>query len=129
MPRMAAHDAGEMLWRRTDFKPKDVDIALLYDGFSFLALTWLEALGFCGIGEGGAFVEGGKRIAPDGDLPLNPHGGQLSSGRTHGFGFVHEAVTQLRGLAGERQIPRQPKVAAVSNGGGPVGGAILLVAD
>ncbi len=129
MPFMAAHDAGRALWRNTDLKPKDVDIALLYDGFSFLALTWLEALGFCGIGEGGAFVEGGHRIAPDGELPLNPHGGQLSSGRTHGFGFVHEAVTQMRGAAGERQIPRLPKVAAVSNGGGPVGGAMLLVAD
>lgn len=129
MPRMAAHDAGKMLWERTDYKPKDVDVALLYDGFSFLALTWLEALGFCDIGEGGAFVEGGKRIAPDGDLPLNPHGGQLSSGRTHGFGFVHEAVTQLRGEGGERQIAKHPKVAAVSNGGGPVGGAMLLAAD
>ena len=129
MPDMAAFDAGRMLWKRTDFKPKDVDIALLYDGFSFLALNWLEALGFCGIGEGGPFVEGGHRIARDGELPLNPHGGQLSGGRTHGFGFVHEAVTQLRGNAGARQVPNAPKVAAVSNGGGPMAGAMLLVRD
>lgn len=129
MPDMAAFDAGRMLWKRTDFKPKDVDVALLYDGFSFLALTWLEALGFCGVGEGGPFVEGGHRIARDGELPLNPHGGQLSSGRTHGFGFVHEAVTQLRGQAGGRQVPSDPKVAAVSNGGGPMAGAMLLVRD
>lgn len=129
MPLMAAHDAGKMLWSRTDFKPKDVDVALLYDGFSFLALTWLEALGFCKVGEGGAFVEGGQRIARDGELPLNPHGGQLSSGRTHGFGFVHEAVTQLRGAAGARQVPNNPRVAAVSNGGGPMAGAMLLVRD
>lgn len=129
MPRMAAHDAGRMLWSRTDLKPKDVDVALLYDGFSFLALTWLEALGFCDIGEGGAFVEGGNRIARDGELPLNPHGGQLSSGRTHGYGFVHEAILQLRGDADARQVPNQPQVAAVSNGGGPMAGAMLLVRD
>ncbi|RYY29100.1 MAG: thiolase family protein [Sphingomonadales bacterium] len=129
MPDMAASDAGRMLWARTDFKPKDVDVALLYDGFSFLALNWLEALGFCGVGEGGPFVEGGHRIARDGELPLNPHGGQLSGGRTHGFGFVHEAVTQLRGDAGTRQVPNDPKVAAVSNGGGPMAGAMLLVRD
>jgi acetyl-CoA acetyltransferase len=129
MPRMAAHDAAAMLWSRTDLKPKDVDLALLYDGFSFLALTWLEAMGFCQIGEGGAFVEGGHRIARDGVLPLNPHGGQLSGGRTHGFGFVHEAVTQLRGTAGARQVPNSPRIAAVTNGGGPMAGAMLLVRD
>lgn len=129
MPRMAAHDAAAMLWSRTDFKPKDVDVALLYDGFSFLALTWLEAMGFCKVGEGGSFVEGGLRIARDGELPLNPHGGQLSGGRTHGFGFVHEAVTQLRGVGGARQVPNDPRVAAVTNGGGPMAGAMLLVRD
>lgn len=129
MPENAAFDAARMLWRRTDFKPKDVDVALLYDGFSFLALGWLEAMGFCKVGEGGPFVEGGHRIARDGELPLNPHGGQLSSGRTHGFGFVHEAVTQLRGNAGARQVPNDPKVAAVTNGGGPMAGAMLLVRD
>lgn len=129
MPRMAAHDAADMLWSRTDLKPKDVDLALLYDGFSFLALNWIEAMGFCKIGEGGAFVDGGHRIARDGVLPLNPHGGQLSGGRTHGFGFVHEAVTQLRGAAGARQVPNSPRVAAVTNGGGPMAGAMLLVRD
>jgi acetyl-CoA acetyltransferase len=129
MPRMAAHDAARMLWSRTDLKPADVDVALLYDGFSFLALTWLEAMGFCGIGEGGAFVEGGSRIARDGALPLNPHGGQLSGGRTHGFGFIHEAVVQLRGQGGARQVAGDPKVAAVTNGGGPMAGAMLLVRD
>jgi len=129
MPDMAAFDAGRTLWSRTDYKPEDVDLALLYDGFSFLAMTWLEALGFCGRGEGGAFVEGGHRIARDGALPLNPHGGQLSGGRTHGFGFVHEAVLQLRGEAGARQVAKNPQVAAVSNGGGPMAGAMLLVRD
>ncbi|MDE1145112.1 MAG: thiolase family protein [Azospirillaceae bacterium] len=126
MPSMAAFDAGRMLWSRTDWKPADVDVALLYDGFTFLTLTWLEAMGFCGVGESGAFVDGGARIARDGVLPLNPHGGQLAAGRTHGFGFVHEAVTQLRGLGGDRQVAGDVKLAAVGAGGGPIGGALLL---
>ncbi|MGK3882502.1 lipid-transfer protein, partial [Enterococcus faecium] len=81
----------------------------------------IEAFGFCGIGEGGPFVEGGSRIALDGELPLNPHGGQLSAGRLHGYGFVHEAVVQLRGDAGQRQVPGA-EVALVATGGGVPGG-------
>ena len=123
---MAARDAGTHLWERTDLKPADVDVAQLYDGFSFLAMTWLEALGFCGKGESGPFVEGGQRIAREGELPLNTHGGQLSAGRLHGFGFIHEACLQLRGAAGERQVPKDVEVAAVANGGGPIAGALLL---
>ncbi|HEU5085740.1 MAG TPA: thiolase family protein [Acidimicrobiales bacterium] len=122
---MAARDAGAHLWTRTDLKPSDVDVAELYDGFSFLAMVWLEALGFCGRGEGGPFVEGGHRIALDGELPLNTNGGQLSGGRLHGFGFIHEACLQLRGEAGERQVA-DAEVAAVANGGGPIAGAMLL---
>jgi acetyl-CoA acetyltransferase len=123
---MAARDAGAHLWERTDLKPADVDVVQLYDGFSFLAMTWLEALGFCGKGESGPFIEGGQRIAREGELPLNTHGGQLSAGRLHGFGFVHEACLQLRGEAGERQVPKDVQVAAVGNGGGPIAGALLL---
>jgi acetyl-CoA acetyltransferase/uncharacterized OB-fold protein len=77
------------LWTRTELGPADVDVALLYDGFTFNAVSWLEALGFCGIGEAQDWMDGGRRIALGGDLPLNPHGGQLSEGRTHGFGFLH----------------------------------------
>ena len=114
------------LWSRTDLKPADVDVALLYDGFSFNALSWLEGLGFCGKGEGAAFVDGGTRIARDGEIPLNPHGGQLSAGRLHGYGFLHEAVTQLRGHGGGRQVDNA-EVAVVSTGGGHPGGAFLFV--
>ncbi|MBX3314125.1 MAG: thiolase family protein [Actinobacteria bacterium] len=126
MTTMSARDAAASLWERTDLTATDVDVAELYDGFSFLTMTWLEALGFCGRGESGPFVEGGARIALDGELPVNTHGGQLSAGRLHGFGFVHEAVLQLRGEAGDRQVQGSPEVAAVANGGGPVAGALLL---
>ena len=127
---MGARDAGAHLWTRTDLTPADVDVAELYDGFSFLTMAWLEALGFCGKGESGPFVEGGARIALDGELPLNTHGGQLSAGRLHGFGFLHEAVLQLRGEAGDRQVAhKRVEVAAVANGGGPVAGAMLLTRD
>ncbi len=116
---------AQHLWSRTDLKPADVDVALLYDGFSFIALCWLEALGFCGRGEGAAFVDGGERIALNGELPLNPHGGQLSAGRLHGYGFLHEAVMQLRGHAGERQV-KDAEVVVTSAGGGIPAGALLL---
>jgi len=129
MTTMAARDAGASLWERTSLRPSDVDVAELYDGFSFLTMVWLEALGFCGHGESGPFVEGGGRIALDGELPVNTHGGQLSAGRLHGYGFVHEAVLQLRGEAGDRQVAGAPEVAAVAAGGGPVAGALLLVRE
>jgi acetyl-CoA acetyltransferase len=108
--------AAEMLWSRTDLKPADVDVAQLYDGFSVYALRWLEALGFCGRYEGASFVEGGHRIGPDGQLPLNTGGGQLSAGRLHGYGGLLEACVQLRGDGGGRQLAGNPEVAVVSSG-------------
>src|SRR4051794_33127101 len=117
--------AGAHLWSRTSLRPSDVDVAELYDGFSFNTVSWLEALGFCGVGETADFLDGGRRIALDGELPLNTHGGQLSGGRTHGYGFVHEAVLQLRGDAGDRQVPNA-RIAAVAAGGGTPGGAFLF---
>ncbi|WP_231503111.1 OB-fold domain-containing protein [Blastococcus sp. URHD0036] len=116
------------LWTRTDLRPDDVDVALLYDGFTFNCLSWLEGLGFCGIGEAKDFLDGGKNIARDGILPLNTHGGQLSHGRTHGMGLIHEAVVQLRGEGGERQVA-DARVAAVSSGGLTPSGALLLRSD
>lgn len=113
------------LWTRTDLTPADVDVAELYDGFTFNCVSWLEALGFCPLGEASAFLAGGANIALDGTLPLNTHGGQLSAGRTQGFGFLHEAVVQLRGDGGARQVAGA-EVAAVSTGGGVPGSALLL---
>lgn len=126
---MACYATGRELWRHTDYTPADVDTAQLYDGFSFQALAWLEALGFCEIGEGGRFIEGGQRIALDGELPLNTFGGQIGAGRLHGFGFAHEAVVQLRGLGGDRQIAGEPRVAVATSGGGPLATALLLTRD
>jgi acetyl-CoA acetyltransferase len=114
------------MWNRTDLGPDDVDVAQLYDGFTIEAVWWLEAMGFCGTGEAGAFVEGGGRIALDGDLPMNTWGGQLSGGRLHaGFGHTAEAVRQLRSEAGDRQVT-DVEVAAVGNVGGFEAGAALL---
>jgi acetyl-CoA acetyltransferase len=126
---MAARDAAAMMWARTELRPSDVDVAELYDGFSFLTLAWLEAMGFCGRGEAGPFVEGGARIALDGELPLATQGGQLSGGRLHGLGFLHEACVQLWGEGGHRQVAGDPSVAAVGVGGGPVAGCLLLRRD
>lgn len=120
--------AATHMWSRSNLTPDDIDVALLYDGFSFNAISWIESLGFCEFGEAKDWIDGGRAIARDGVLPLNPHGGQLSEGRTHGMGFFYEAVTQLRGDAGERQV-RDAKTAVVATGGGAPSGACILQRD
>ena len=90
--------AADELWRQTGLSAKDVDVALLYDHFTFFVLVALESFGFCKLGEGGPFVEGG-RIEIDGELPVNPHGGLLAEGYIHGMNHIVEAVRQLRGEA------------------------------
>jgi acetyl-CoA acetyltransferase len=126
---MANRDAGTQLWTRTDLKPTDVQMLQAYDGFSFITMSWIEALRFCKVGESGPFIEGGRRIAREGDLPLNTHGGQLSAGRLHGYGFLHEAAIQMWGEGGDRQIPTPPEVGVVAAGGGNTCGCLLLVRD
>jgi acetyl-CoA acetyltransferase len=103
-PNMAMNDAAKMLWERTDLRPKDLSTAHLYDGFTWLTVLWLEALGITKPGETGDFLAGGANIARDGVLPLNTNGGQLSEGRLHAFNHLLEAVRQLRGEAGPRQV-------------------------
>lgn len=113
------------LWSRTGLAPQDIDVALLYDGFTFNVVSWLEALGFCGIGEANSFIDGGRTIARDGTLPVNPHGGHLAAGRTNGYGHLREAILQLRGDAAARQIAGC-NVALVSNGGGIPANCMVL---
>jgi acetyl-CoA acetyltransferase len=125
---MAATGASSHLWERSALRPDDVDAAQVYDGFSILALVWLEALGFCGRGEGGPFAASGA-LGPSGRLPTNTSGGQLSAGRLHGFGHIHEACAQIRGEAAGRQLTPAPRVVAVSAGGGPIAGCLLLTAE
>jgi acetyl-CoA acetyltransferase len=113
------------LWANSTVTPEDVDVAELYDGFTHITISWVEALGLCGIGEFGDWVDGGKRIGPGGPLPLNTNGGQLAAGRLHGLAFLTEAVQQLRGDCGERQVPGA-RVAVVANAHGPQCGAMVL---
>jgi acetyl-CoA acetyltransferase len=114
------------LWSRTSLKPSDVDVGEIYDGFSFNTLSWVEALGFCGIGEAKDFFDGGKNIALHGGiLPINTNGGQLSEGRTHGLGYVYEAVSQLRGEAEARQVPDVEVVVVAAGGLTPAAAMIL----
>jgi acetyl-CoA acetyltransferase len=116
------------LWSRASILPQDVDFIAVDDSFTFNALCWLEALGFCGQGEAAEFVAGGRRIGPDGVLPMNPHGGQLAAGRGNGFDNLYEAVLQLRGHAESRQIP-SARVAVACSGDTESANAMLLLAE
>lgn len=124
---LPATKAGEMLWQRTDLKPGNVSCAQIYDGFSIHVWLWGEALGLWAPGEAAHFIDGGTRIALDGELPINTGGGQLSGGRFHGYGHTYEACLQLWGRGGGRQV-RDAKVSAVCNGGYGYG-ALLLRTD
>jgi acetyl-CoA acetyltransferase len=87
------------LWEMAGLGPSDVDVALLYDHFSPMVLMQLEDYGFCGIGESGPFVESGAIRWPNGSLPVNTHGGNLSEAYIIGMTHVREAVEQIRGTA------------------------------
>jgi acetyl-CoA acetyltransferase len=98
-----AASMARRLWSLSGLGPSDVDVAELYDCFSYTVVVQLEDYGFCPKGEGGAFVESGAtRLG--GSLPVNTHGGFLSEGYVHGLNHVSEAVSQLRGDAGARQV-------------------------
>jgi acetyl-CoA acetyltransferase len=125
----SAYPTGKALWENTDYSVNDLDTIQFYDGFAFQPITWLEGLGICEVGEGHKFIEGGTRIALDGELPMNTGGGQLGWGRLHGFGYAFESVVQLRGQGGARQIQGDPKLAVATSGGGPMAAALLLARD
>lgn len=121
----ATRDCARRLWARSELRPADIDVAQLYDGFTHITLSWIEALGFCGIGEYSDWVDGGATIGPGGSLPLNTGGGHLGEGRLHGLTLLAEAVLQLRGGLGDRQV-RDARTAVVTNSYGPQVGALTL---
>ena len=111
-----AREAGEQAFRAAGMAPRDVDLALLYDDTTYGVLVQLEDFGFCAKGEGGPFVEDGH-LGPAGSLPVNPHGGHLSHAHLDGMLHLTEAVRQLRGQAGHRQVT-DARTALVSGFGG-----------
>jgi acetyl-CoA acetyltransferase len=110
--------AGPLAFQRAGLTPADVDVCELYDAFTYMLLITLEDLGFCAKGEGGAFVEAG-RLRLDGTLPTNTDGGGLSACHPgqRGLFLLVEAVRQLRGQCGPRQVA-DAKIACVSGTGG-----------
>ena len=123
----AAKVSGEQAFGMAGVKPADVDFVQPYDSFTITVLTALEDLGFCEKGEGGAFVEGG-RLAPGGDLPAMTSGGGLSYNHPGALGvlLLIEAVRQLRGEAGERQLA-DPKIGVAHGVGGLLSTAATVV--
>lgn len=115
------------LFGRAGIGPEDVDFAQIYDCFSSTVMMGLEGLGFCGVGEAGAFVREGN-TAIDGSLPVNTNGGLLSEGYLHGMNTVAEAVLQIQGRGGIRQAPNH-EVGVVTSGALVDGSALVLTAD
>jgi acetyl-CoA acetyltransferase len=123
-----AVESGRDAFRGAGLTPVDIDVAELYDCFTITVIVELEDLGFCSKGEGGHFVEGG-RIRLGGSLPVTTHGGLLSAGHFGlGAGFLHslEAVRQLRGEAGARQV-QGAEVALVHGNGGILASHCTLI--
>jgi acetyl-CoA acetyltransferase len=124
---MYSRTVAPKLWSRTGLTPADMDVACMYDCFTYTVMATMEDFGFCGKGEvGDYFAEG--RATYGGDVVVNPHGGLLSEGYIHGLNHHYEAVLQLRGAAGARQVP-DARLALVTAGAGPYGGANVLGAD
>ncbi|MEO2169536.1 MAG: acetyl-CoA acetyltransferase [bacterium] len=128
---IAARQSGARALERAGLRHADIDLAMIYDSFTITVISTLENLGFCKPGEGGAFVEKGG-IGLAGHLPVNPDGGGLSSNHPgmRGIFLVIEAVRQLRGEAGARQV-KTARTALCHGTGGWLGvqhsGATLIL--
>jgi acetyl-CoA acetyltransferase len=114
----AARESGARAYRAAGLGPSDIDAAMVYDAFTMTTLLFMEDLGFCPKGEGGPFVASGA-IAPGGTLPVNTNGGGLSCNHPGMYGLfaVIEAVEQLRGVCGARQVAGAEVALAHANGG------------
>lgn len=124
----AARQSGSLAFARAGLSPADVDVTQIYDSFTITVLLSLEDLGFCAKGEAGRFVAG-QRTAPGGGFPLNTSGGGLSYTHPGMFGIflIVEAVRQLRGEAGDRQVPRAGTALCHGTGGQLSTAATLLL--
>ncbi|MFF7561850.1 acetyl-CoA acetyltransferase [Streptomyces pseudovenezuelae] len=116
--------SGRLAFERAGVRPEEIELAEIYDAFTYMTLVTLEDLGFCAKGEGGSFVEKGRLTVEGGDLPVNTDGGGLSAQHPgmRGLFLLVEAVRQLRGEAGARQVTRRdgsaPGLAVASGTGG-----------
>jgi acetyl-CoA acetyltransferase len=120
---MYSRDCAPRLWNRTGLTASDIDVACMYDCFTYTVMATLEDFGFCAKGEVGDYYRDG-RATYGGDVVVNPHGGLLSEGYLHGLNHHYEAVLQLRGEAGERQVAGA-ELALVTAGAGPYGCALV----
>lgn len=122
-------ETAARLWKAAGAGPREMDLAEVYDGFSIFVYTWLESLGFCPRGEAFRYIDAGKTEL-GGELPINTSGCSLGEGRLHGIGHIAEAVIQLTGRGGERQV-RSPNraVVTVNNGTWGTVGFVLTRAD
>jgi acetyl-CoA acetyltransferase len=121
---------GAELWNRTGYTPLDMDLIQLYDGFSVLAMCWLDAVVAAGPGRGKdllreSWVESEQRFKLWGRVPVCTHGGNLSEGRLQGFGHFTEAVLQLRGECGKRQVTGAQRALVLNGINATCGGVIL----
>ncbi len=131
MPDLATHRAamlsGQTAFAMAGLTPGDIDVAEIYDSFTITVILTLEALGFCGIGEGGAFVSG-QRTAPGGPFPMNTNGGGLSYCHPgmYGIFLLIEATRQLRGECGARQVA-DARIALAHGTGGVLSSAATVL--
>jgi acetyl-CoA acetyltransferase len=118
---------ADRLWQSAEMTPRDVDFAEIYDCFSAVVLMGLEGLGLVARGEAAKFVAAGE-TGPGGSLPTNTNGGLLCEGYLHGMNTVAEAVVQIQGRAGDRQLARHDRC-AVTSGALMDGSALVLTRD